>query len=390
MLLEWSRRSDDWSAILIESLCVAQCNHVILKLGLNLNKLTLFHYPTRPEIATNVHPGIKLLYLLCERMTTSESVLLLARIKNRFASQLSSLDIDVPGMLEIHLLHCISQKIIRVFGEKLEFNPLIETFKEIDHLDFYDFLKSHVEKYKGLVSDKDTNYKETPSIRLQMNLISEPEQESHESYSINRNSPGVLLIINQFKFYTETDPNLSYLLPSKPLDERKGTDKDVAALKKTFEQFNFKIILKADLRHDEILIAIREVIGAMTRSDSSLFIAVLSHGIEGCVFGSNSIPLEVREIKNQIYSCADHMLGRPKCLIVQACQGQDLQISKLVENHLQTDSPSVPRPVLTIPPCSDFLIAWSTVEGFASLRHVLTGTWFIQTLCQTIDEHYAR
>lgn len=391
MISEWMRRNGtrNYSGkLIVEALCTAHCNHVLLNLGLDVDKLSLFYYPTRPEITTNTHPILKLLYLMCEKLTVSDTTALLQKLRTRYPSTLELLE---PGMLEIHLLHLISQKKLRVF-EDTNLDLLMSTFKEMDNLDVYDFLKSNIERIKVnqqslIVGDKQATERATSSTNLQSSSHTIPSSSSsNDSYTMNCSSPGVLLIINQFKFHADPDPSVSYMLPAKPLDDRKGTEKDVEALLKTFKQFNFQIILRHDLRHDEILNEIKKAIEGMKSSDSSLFVAILSHGIEGCVYGSNSVPLEVREIKNQLYQGGQNpLLGRPKCLIIQACQGNELQISRQV-HHLQTDSPSAPFSPQTIPPCSDFLIAWSTVEGYASLRHILTGTWFVQTLCQTIDE----
>lgn len=391
MLLEWSRRQGgSCSAAVIESLTVAQCNHVIVKLGLDLSKLSLFYYPNRPEIVTHIHPVMKLLFLFCEKLTVSEADNLLAKIKGRHTTQLSTLDLSGP--LELHLLHCISQKIFHVFSGEVTLAPLRDCLKEMDHLDLYDFLKSNIERYQTkpripvlVVRDEDSS-----SSSIKVEAPTKPLESSNDSYTIDKSNPGLLLIINQFSFHAEQQPELSYLLPARPLEPRKGTEKDVEALKQCFSRFKFEIIVKEDLTHTEILETINSVISTMDRSNSCLFVAILSHGLEGCVYGSNSIVLEIREIKNQILASAAHLLGKPKCLIVQACQGQDLQISRVLENSLQTDSPSLITRPLAIPPYSDFLIAWSTVEGFASLRHILTGTWFVQTLCEMINEQFEK
>lgn len=38
----------------------------------------------------------------------------------------------------------------------------------------------------------------------------------------------------------------------------------------------------------------------------------------------------------------------------------------------------------TAAPHADMLVVMSTVQGFASVRHVKKGTWFIQSLCKQI------
>jgi hypothetical protein len=47
----------------------------------------------------------------------------------------------------------------------------------------------------------------------------------------------------------------------------------------------------------------------------------------GAVYGSNSIPVCVAALENLMMDCAK-LLGKPKILIIQACQGQTQQDGK--------------------------------------------------------------
>lgn len=51
--------------------------------------------------------------------------------------------------------------------------------------------------------------------------------------------------------------------------------------------------------------------------------------IIGAVYGSNSLPVEIKKIENILTS--NCLLGKPKLLIIQACQGEDLQKAELVK-----------------------------------------------------------
>lgn len=394
-LHDWARgQKTNWSDLLIESLCIAQCNNTLQKLGLDLDNLRLYYFPHRPEIVTHVQSILKLLYLMCEKLDVEQCSQMITSITRSVQGRLSNIDIFLHRSLEVHLLHWISCGILEVFNKNnLNLQVLMTYFKSIDNLDMYDFLKFNMdrERQMKIVTNPNVRDEVYPSSSQSISsIVSLKGANAEENYAILPDTPGILLIINQYEFEWETDPKLNHLLPEKKLDDRKGTEKDVQALEATFSKFNYRITVKHNLNHENILREIKNVIKIVSRLDCSLFVAILSHGIEGCVYGSNSIPVEVRDIKSIFYDHADNLLGKPKVLIIQACQGGNLQIARSNNAmQLQSDSPAlIPNQAVVIPPCSDFLIAWSTVEGYASLRHILKGTWFIQTLCETITSDH--
>lgn len=197
-----------------------------------------------------------------------------------------------------------------------------------------------------------------------------------ERYSIRRDKAGILLIINQQTFEDkETDPCLQAYLPANDLEARNGTDQDAMRLQSVFEALNYQVWVRANLTHSKIFDEVDKVVDEC-KSYDSVFICILSHGCEGMVYGANSIPVEIEKIKQRMIS--KKLTGKPKVLIIQACQGTSTQRAIY---HLATDAHESSKPAYC-----DLLTCVASVKGFTSIRHTELGSWFIQTLCQKIVE----
>lgn len=153
--------------------------------------------------------------------------------------------------------------------------------------------------------------------------------EPNTAYKIRKSSAGIILIINQKKFYPEPNPAFVKYLPEKPLDTRHGTDNDAIVLQEVFKGFGYETRLENDRTHVEIYEDVQNVINESIRYDS-VIVCILSHGFEGVVYGANSIPIKIKDIENLIIS--DRLIGKPKILIIQACQGKETQKAREVKN----------------------------------------------------------
>jgi caspase 8 len=194
-----------------------------------------------------------------------------------------------------------------------------------------------------------------------------------------------VLIINQQSFYRETNPELIQMLPDHDLSERKGTDRDRDALKLLFEDFGYQVSVANNLKHLDIL---KEIEKATRKASlvSGLIVCILSHGFEGIVYGTNSIPVRIKDIKKIM--ATKILLGKSKIFLVQACQGENLQQSvKKVTSKTEFDGPAQST-IISGSVFADFLTFWSTIEGFASVRHIDNGSWFIQELVRKVREHH--
>lgn len=147
------------------------------------------------------------------------------------------------------------------------------------------------------------------------------------AYKIRKRSAGIVLIINQRTFHFDANPEFKDFLPRRKLEQRLGTDRDAEILQHVFKQFGYETRVKNDRSHMEILNDVRNVINESVRFDS-VIVCILSHGYKGVVYGANSVPVKIDDIQGLIIS--DRLIGKPKILIVQACQGEETQRAREV------------------------------------------------------------
>lgn len=155
-------------------------------------------------------------------------------------------------------------------------------------------------------------------------------------------------------------------------------------LEEIFRSFDYDVTVKCNLKNNEILAAVAEAATRSSDGYDGLIVCMMSHGHEGIVYGHNSIPVRTKDIK--LIMSHQLWLGKPKILLVQACQGNAPQKSitkEIEEEEVEFDGPCQSN-IVSGSQFADFLIFWSTIEGFASIRHVEKGTWFIQELASMI------
>lgn len=109
---------------------------------------------------------------------------------------------------------------------------------------------------------------------------------------------------------------------------------------------------------------------------------ILSHGVKGAVLGIDREPLSLKQILSTFKATNQSPLtGKPKVFLIQACQGIQIQPGVLLKD-LEIDEFCAS----SIPEAADFLVAIATVEDFVSFRNRENGSWFIQSVCQQLEE----
>lgn len=465
-LQQWARSTANWAPKLIEALTIVRAYGVLSRYGIHIDSAVERYRPRLPDSADHhVHPILKWLAHLCEHLLPDDVRQLIAAVctahpDDRYRlDRLPAADVLPPErFLELWLLHWQSERLIavgdyalggetrrrtnhcdvdalvrallsasktdarlRVLGENLQraqirFNCTSEGF-----------IRPAVEKKTPKISTASAasrnegdgepapaaNADETSQAPAARPIMTAPATKSggddgdnDDRYVVRSTHAGFALIIDQILF--ERGPGAAPV--KRPLVKRHGSRNDCNALLSTFTASGYFCVVRENLTAAQIEREIGKIVqksgdGGGGHCDS-LVVCVLSHGFSGHVFGSDTVPVSVDRITALM---SDRRLaGKPKLLVVQACQGeQDQELVYLADEEddaLETDGPTdggrpnrggvgvskVAAKSSGLHARSDFCIAQSTMPGFTSYRNTIRGTWFIQSLCETIKEHGKR
>ncbi|KAM6942085.1 caspase-3a [Lycodopsis pacificus] len=187
-------------------------------------------------------------------------------------------------------------------------------------------------------------------------------------YSLNFPSIGQCIVINNKNFDRRTGMN-----------QRNGTDVDAANAMKVFGKLGYKVKVYNDQSVDQL----KQVLTSASKEDHSCYASfvcvLLSHGDEGVFFGTDgSVELKYLTSLFRGDRCKS-LVGKPKLFFIQACRGTDLDAG--IEADSGEDGTT------RIPVEADFLYAFSTAPGYYSWRNTMSGSWFMQSLCDMITTY---
>lgn len=174
-------------------------------------------------------------------------------------------------------------------------------------------------------------------------------------------------------------------------NQREGTQYDVQTLKTTLTTLKFEIEVYDDYEYCDI----KNVIKNLSKEDFTdcdcIAFFLLTHGNNKQDIAAKDVYYAFDKIWEPF--CADKcptLAGKPKLFFVNACRGRKKDSGIKIFSRGKIQSDSSPRgPIgFRIPNNADFLMAYSTAEGYYSYRDINQGTWFIQTLCETLMDHY--
>lgn len=222
---------DNWRENVIEALAIIRAKKVIRKLGLSWMDIYYEYLPHVAEISTHLHPLLKALYKICERLTPEQAGQLINHINGRYEN-CQNLRFYDSAYLEVFLLNWITNRVI-VLGDKnlndYNVDVLVEFFKLNDMDTFKDLLLETIKFQNNQKAEQSNTNQQDDSADVSETLrdsgisvnrksyISEEnaaealtvnEFDEAERYKISRENAGYVLIINQNQFYKETDPKL--------------------------------------------------------------------------------------------------------------------------------------------------------------------------------------
>ncbi|XP_036612867.1 caspase-8 [Trichosurus vulpecula] len=216
-------------------------------------------------------------------------------------------------------------------------------------------------------------------------------KDQDKAYKMSSRPRGYCLIINNFDFQKARKERPEH----ENIRDRKGTDKDAEALKNTFKELHFEIVLLEDRTAKQIHEDLKNFRDKNHEGKDCFVCCLLSHGDRGTVYGTDGQEVAIRDLTS--YFCSSKcpsLAGKPKVFFIQACQGKTFQSGITLDTDSEQQRESLGIDALLqsecIPDEADFLLGMATVENHISYRHPKEGTWYIQSLCKNLKEKCPR
>ncbi|KAL1459324.1 hypothetical protein WDU94_011318 [Cyamophila willieti] len=221
-----------------------------------------------------------------------------------------------------------------------------------------------------------SNNNQSPDPQSECQDIEVPMPVAKDSAEYNMSHPrrGRAIVFNHDEFEMDN------------MTPRPGSGADVKNLEASFDALGFVVSVYTNRDFKEIT----EILSNLSQEDHSdadcLVVTVLTHGLGERYLWAHDMPYFVEKL--WLPFTADKcrtLAGKPKIFFIQACRGTKLDGGVRLVSRANTETDAGVN-AYKIPSYADFLIAYSTVEGFYSWRHPENGTWFIQCLCQELAD----
>ena len=185
---------------------------------------------------------------------------------------------------------------------------------------------------------------------------------------------GICVVINNKKF------------PAHPV--REGTEIDEKNLSKTFRYLGYNVEVYRDCKARGIKTIFRGLQARNFDRHDSFVCCILSHGDDGKIIGSDSLPVELDYIRS-LFTATDKcptLKGKPKMFFIQACRLKPAtEVVKKCDRGFKTGNTHDGRELVdtgTRPAEADFFFGYAAPRGNLALRNEAEGSWYVSELCR--------
>ncbi|KAM6910283.1 caspase-2 [Xenentodon cancila] len=227
-----------------------------------------------------------------------------------------------------------------------------------------------------------------------------------QSYRMTSSPRGFALVISNVNFDSCAAPDL---------DPRKGGEVDDEVLRKVFTELDYLVSVNRDLTAQEMRTCIENFCRRPEhRTVDSCVVCLLSHGVEGAVYGTDGGLLQLDWVFEAFDNAHCPLLqNKPKMFFIQACRGDEMDCGvEQIDGPARTFSPSceqrdagreglgdadsrqradMGRPRIKLPQRSDMICGYASLKGqricTAAMRNTKRGSWFIQELNTALRLH---
>nr|XP_015193497.1 PREDICTED: caspase-2-like isoform X1 [Lepisosteus oculatus] len=215
-----------------------------------------------------------------------------------------------------------------------------------------------------------------------------------QSYKMTSRPRGLALVISNVDFQPVTPD----------LEPRAGGEVDEETLSRLFTELGFRVTLHRNQTAQEVRASLEQFSqSSELRAVDSSVVCLLSHGVEGAVYGTDGQLVELDWVLEYFDNAhCPQLQNKPKMFFIQACRGEDTDSGvDQSDGPERTSSPGCEQGdaakevvKVKLPQRSDMICGFASLKGTAAMRNTRRGSWFIQEMSSVFrqrarDKHLA-
>ena len=200
---------EQWRPYLIEALAIINAGKVLRKVGFPLSTIKHLFLPHITSLSVHIDPVLKTLYQVSEQMSIHQASKLILHINENHKPSENHLRFYDNSILEVYLLDWLCHDIISTNNVDVLLNYCKqEEWEEYRHL-LLDTIRMNCTELDNV--DEGANAPSNQQANQSNGSVCNGSNSNLECYNISREHAGYLLIINNERFYSETNADLMVL-----------------------------------------------------------------------------------------------------------------------------------------------------------------------------------